>query len=176
MIYGAGVAVLCWMTALSYFDIRYRRLPNWLTLPAAVVIITVGLWGRGPSIWAGAAALTALYLAAHLLSPRAMGAGDVKLAVSTGAWRGVRAGRVVPGGDRCTAGDGADRPGAPGIGTPGSDGSARAVDVPGYGGGGRAGRHDTGYLTKKHPLRRSIWRTDLPAWDNGRRVALDHGR
>ncbi|MBN7514869.1 A24 family peptidase, partial [Mycobacteroides abscessus] len=46
MIYGAGVAVLCWMTALSYFDIRYRRLPNWLTLPAAVVIITVGLWGQ----------------------------------------------------------------------------------------------------------------------------------
>lgn len=80
--------MLCWMTALSYFDIRYRRLPNWLTLPAAVVIITVGLWGRGPSIWAGAAALAVLYLAAHLLSPRAMGAGDVKLAVSTGAWRG----------------------------------------------------------------------------------------
>lgn len=89
MIYGAGVAVLCWMAALSYFDIRYRRLPNWLTLPAAVVIITVGLWGRGPSIWAGAAALTALYLAAHLLSPRAMGAGDVKLAVSTGGLAGA---------------------------------------------------------------------------------------
>lgn len=89
MIYGAGVAVLCWMTALSYFDIRCRRLPNWLTLPAAVVIITVGLWGRGPSIWAGAAALAVLYLAAHLLSPRAMGAGDVKLAVSTGGLAGA---------------------------------------------------------------------------------------
>ncbi|EIC69453.1 hypothetical protein S7W_10599 [Mycobacteroides abscessus M94] len=166
------MAVLCWMAALSYFDIRYRRLPNWLTLPAAVVIITVGLWGRGPSIWAGAAVSG---------RPPAVTARDgCRRRQACGQHRGlgggVRAGRVVPGGDRCTAGDGADRPGAPGIGTPGSDGSARAVDVPGYGGGGRAGRHDTGYLTKKHPLRRSIWRTDLPAWDNGRRVALDHGR
>jgi len=89
MIYGAGVAVLCWMAALSYFDIRYRRLPNWLTLPAAVAVVAVALFERSPSMVAGAAVLTGLYLAAHLLSPRAMGAGDVKLAFGTGGLTGA---------------------------------------------------------------------------------------
>lgn len=89
MVYGAGVAVLCWMAALSYFDIRYRRLPNWLTLPAAVAVVAVALIERSPSMVAGAAVLTGLYLAAHLLSPRAMGAGDVKLAFGTGGLTGA---------------------------------------------------------------------------------------
>ncbi|OAT66520.1 type IV prepilin leader peptidase [Mycobacteroides immunogenum] len=89
MIYGAGAAVLCWMATLSYFDIRYRRLPNWLTLPAAVVIVAAAALTRNPAMLAGAAALMGLYLAAHLLSPRAMGAGDVKLAFSTGGLTGA---------------------------------------------------------------------------------------
>lgn len=81
--------MLCWMAALSYFDIRYRRLPNWLTLPAAVVIVAVAMFDRSPPMLAGALALTGVYLVAHLLSPRAMGAGDVKLAFGTGGLSGV---------------------------------------------------------------------------------------
>ena len=33
----AGVCVLAWLAVLSLFDIRVRRLPNWLTIPGAVV-------------------------------------------------------------------------------------------------------------------------------------------
>ncbi|AYM42546.1 prepilin peptidase [Mycobacteroides chelonae] len=89
MIYGVGAAVLCWMAALSYFDVRYRRLPNWLTLPAAAGIVVVAMLDRNPPILAGAVALTIVYLAAHLLSPHAMGAGDVKLAFGTGGLSGA---------------------------------------------------------------------------------------
>lgn len=89
MIYGAGAAVLCWMAALSYFDIRYRRLPNWLTLAGAAVVFVVAVFGHNLPMAAGALALAGLYLAAHLVSPRAMGAGDVKLAFGTGGLSGA---------------------------------------------------------------------------------------
>ena len=36
-----GVGVLAWLTVLSVYDLRSRRLPNWLTLPGAVVIFAV---------------------------------------------------------------------------------------------------------------------------------------
>ncbi|MUM18448.1 prepilin peptidase [Mycobacterium sp. CBMA271] len=89
MNYGVGAAVLCWMAALSYFDIRYRRLPNWLTLAAAVVVVVVAVVGRDLPMAEGAMALTALYLIAHLISPQAMGAGDVKLAFGLGGLSGA---------------------------------------------------------------------------------------
>lgn len=89
---GAGVAgacVLAWLAALSGYDIRERRLPNWLTLPGAVVIVcAAGAAGRGhPALW-GAVALAGLYLAVHVIAPAAMGAGDVKLAIGVGALTG----------------------------------------------------------------------------------------
>lgn len=78
--------VLVWFAALCAFDIRQRRLPNWLTLPgAAVVLGYAALTGRGAPALAGAVALGALYLAVHLMSAAAMGAGDVKLALGVGA-------------------------------------------------------------------------------------------
>lgn len=85
----AGVLVLTWLIALSGYDMRSRRLPNWLTLPAAVVVplIAAGA-GRGGSALAGAAALSGVYLAVHLISPSGLGAGDVKLAVGLGALTG----------------------------------------------------------------------------------------
>ncbi|WP_372448140.1 prepilin peptidase [[Mycobacterium] fortunisiensis] len=83
-------AVSIWMVALSAFDIRERRLPNWLTLSGAVLIVCVSaVAGRGAGALAGAAALSVLYLGVHLLSPRAMGGGDVKLAVGLGALTGA---------------------------------------------------------------------------------------
>jgi leader peptidase (prepilin peptidase) / N-methyltransferase len=82
-------AVLLWMAALTGYDVRRRRLPNWLTLPgfAAIVSTAVGS-GHGAAAALGAAALTAVYLLVHLLAPTAMGAGDVKLALGTGALTG----------------------------------------------------------------------------------------
>lgn len=84
-----AVAVLTWLTVLSYYDIRQRRLPNVLTMPgAAAILLAATLNGHGLSALAGAAALTVVYLIVHLAAPSAMGAGDVKLAIGVGALAG----------------------------------------------------------------------------------------
>lgn len=80
---------MLWMGLLSVYDVRQRRLPNWLTLPGGAVILLAGLaTGHGLAVLAGAAALAGLYLLVHLLTPAAMGAGDVKLAVGLGGLTG----------------------------------------------------------------------------------------
>jgi leader peptidase (prepilin peptidase)/N-methyltransferase len=88
---GAGVCVvvLVWLAALCRYDVRQRRLPNWLTLPGAVAVpVFAALTGRGLPALAGAAALGVLYLAVHLIAPSAMGAGDAKLAFGVGGIAG----------------------------------------------------------------------------------------
>lgn len=81
--------VVAWLSLLSGYDIRQRRLPNWLTLPAAVLVPAVAAAaGRGPAALAGAAALTGVYLVVHLIAPAGLGAGDVKLAAALGALTG----------------------------------------------------------------------------------------
>lgn len=84
-----------WMVALIAYDVRCRRLPNWLTLPGfgAIVIVAVAS-GHGAAAVLGAAVLSAVYLLAHLTSPTAMGAGDVKLALGLGALTGCFGGDV----------------------------------------------------------------------------------
>ncbi|MHA7663830.1 prepilin peptidase [Mycolicibacterium sp. HS_4_1] len=87
---GAGLAIGVWMMALSVYDLRQRRLPNWLTLPGAAALVGAGvISGKGTAAALGAAALFGLYLSIHLLSPRAMGGGDVKLALGLGALTGM---------------------------------------------------------------------------------------
>ncbi|BBY16325.1 prepilin peptidase [Mycolicibacterium litorale] len=82
--------MLAWLSALTFYDLRWRRLPNWLTLPgAAVVLIAAALAGRGGPAAMGAAALFALYAATHLLAPAALGAGDAKLALGVGGLTGA---------------------------------------------------------------------------------------
>jgi leader peptidase (prepilin peptidase) / N-methyltransferase len=82
----AAGCVLVWLVALSVYDIRERRLPNWLTLPgAAVILVTAAVHERGAPAALGALALFAVYAVVHLVSPAAMGAGDVKLAIGIGA-------------------------------------------------------------------------------------------
>ncbi|MET0475377.1 MAG: A24 family peptidase [Mycobacterium sp.] len=86
----AAVCAVAWLTALVVYDVGQRRLPNALTLPGAVVILTVAtLAGRGTSALLGALVLAALYLGVHLVAPAAMGAGDVKLAIGVGALTGA---------------------------------------------------------------------------------------
>ena len=84
------VLTLAWMVALSAFDVRQRRLPNFLTLPgAAAILVGTAVCGRGLPALAGAGALATAYLVVHLVAPAAMGAGDVKLAVGLGALTGA---------------------------------------------------------------------------------------
>ena len=86
----AGVCVLAWFVGLSWYDIRERRLPNWLTVPGAVVIVAcAAAAGHGASALAGATSLFAIYLVLHLIAPSSMGAGDVKLAIGIGALTGA---------------------------------------------------------------------------------------
>jgi leader peptidase (prepilin peptidase)/N-methyltransferase len=86
----AGVCVLTWLATLSVYDLRERRLPNWLTMPGAALILGVAAAnGRGASAMLGAAALFVVYALVHLVSPAAMGAGDVKLAIGIGALTGT---------------------------------------------------------------------------------------
>jgi leader peptidase (prepilin peptidase) / N-methyltransferase len=81
--------VLLWMSALSAYDVRHRRLPNWLTLTGFAAIVLVAFEsGGGAGALLGAAALSVVYLLVHLVSPTAMGAGDVKLALGLGALTG----------------------------------------------------------------------------------------
>lgn len=81
---------MAWLTTLSVYDIRERRLPNWLTLPGALVVLLGALVvGRGASAAAGALVLFAVYFAVHLGAPLAMGAGDVKLSLGIGALTGA---------------------------------------------------------------------------------------
>lgn len=78
--------VLAWMSALSCYDIRQRRLPNWLSIPGFVGIMLASAgFGHFPAALVGAVGLGAVYLAVHLVAPAAMGAGDVKLALGLGA-------------------------------------------------------------------------------------------
>lgn len=86
----AALVIGTWMIALCAYDLRERRLPNWLTLPgAAVILLAAGVSERGVAALAGATALCLLYLLVHLVSPAAMGGGDVKLALGLGALTGT---------------------------------------------------------------------------------------
>ncbi|MCW4353225.1 A24 family peptidase [Hoyosella sp. YIM 151337] len=85
-----ALTALPWMAALCTYDWRSRRLPNWLTIPGAGLIMAAAAFGGyGLSALAGGAALAALYLVTHLVSARGMGAGDVKLALGIGALTGT---------------------------------------------------------------------------------------
>jgi leader peptidase (prepilin peptidase) / N-methyltransferase len=86
----ACAVVLLWAAALTVVDIRQRRLPNALTLPAAgLILAAAATQGRGPAALWGALGLAAPYLVIHLITPRGLGAGDVKLAVALGALTGA---------------------------------------------------------------------------------------
>ena len=88
-------SALLWMAALTGYDIRLRRLPNWLTLPGFVVIMLVAAGsGHGRAAALGAVLLAAGYLLVHAAAPAAMGAGDVKLALGLGALTGCFGGDV----------------------------------------------------------------------------------
>ena len=170
---GFSVVVIAWLAALSAYDIRERRLPNFLTLPGAAAILGVAaVVGRGLPALAGAAALALLYLVVHLLAPAAMGAGDVKLAVGVGALTGafgfdvwVLAALVGPAADRGVGGRRRHPPHRIGR-------AARPCDVPGQ----RRGRHpgDFGVIgcVQRDSSRRN--RQESASWEDGTRVAMDH--
>lgn len=89
--------VVAWLAVtLTVVDLKHRRLPNALTLPAYPAIAaavtlasTQAGWQTAKGALLGAVVLGAAYLTMHLMSPRAMGAGDVKLSGTQGAVMGA---------------------------------------------------------------------------------------
>lgn len=85
---GAAQILLAALTLVAAgFDIRYRRIPNWLVLAG---IVSGFLWNSYSAGWSGLAHAAeglglgfALYFPLYLL--RARGAGDVKLLAAAGA-------------------------------------------------------------------------------------------
>jgi len=76
--------------AAGWTDWRWRRIPNWLTVPGAAAGLAVNAWAGG---WSGTkSSLLGLALGLALLLPfvllRALGAGDWKLAGALGAFLG----------------------------------------------------------------------------------------
>lgn len=95
-----ALSALCvvWAVALVVTDVRSRRLPDVLTLPAAVVAVGGAVWGGDGHAWAvlGGVCWFLLCVLPGLLSRRfTAGGGDAKLALSLGTVATVTGG--VPG-------------------------------------------------------------------------------
>lgn len=85
--------LLTLVLAAALYDVRYRRIPNWLTAGGVLVGIAINtfLYQGWPGLrlsLVGLAAGFGVYFA--LFAVRAMGAGDVKLMAGVGAMVGVQ--------------------------------------------------------------------------------------
>jgi prepilin peptidase CpaA len=91
------LSVIGWAAAFLFLavasDLRFHRIPNWLTLPALLVALLASPW-VGATSGPLEAALGAALGFALLVGPYAlggMGAGDVKALMVLGAWLGPEA-------------------------------------------------------------------------------------
>jgi prepilin peptidase CpaA len=85
------IALAVLAIAAAGYDLKFRRIPNWLVLAGIVAgfalnIFFFGLAGLGRAAF-GLAAATAVYL--PLFALRAMGGGDVKLMAAIGSMAGA---------------------------------------------------------------------------------------
>lgn len=78
-------------TLITYYDVRYRRIPNTLVLATLlgglILNVAAGGWAGGLASLKGGALAFGLMLVLHIFS--AMGAGDVKLFGAIGSVIGV---------------------------------------------------------------------------------------
>lgn len=93
---GWGMAAILWTLALGYWDIQHRRLPNVLTLGAALAgVVSWAVLGTSPLGADGASMLVGVGLALLLTLPgyllHKLGGGDVKLLVAVALLGGAAA-------------------------------------------------------------------------------------
>lgn len=91
-----ALAVAWLAVVLTVTDLRHRRLPDALTLPAypaaAVLLAIAAVWAGWPLVAGavlGAGVFLGAHAAVHFVSPGSLGAGDVKLAGPLGAVLGA---------------------------------------------------------------------------------------
>lgn len=89
---GAVIVIIIWAGALCVADLRHRRLPDRLTLPAAVGA-GLGALVLDPVLLLGGLGWSGLYVLVGLRAG-GIGGGDIKLALSLGVL-GAAAGGVV---------------------------------------------------------------------------------
>ena len=81
------IAVAVLVLSAAAFDLRYRRIPNWLSLSGLILGFGLNLllfqWSGALHAGEGLMLATAVYLPLYML--RGMGAGDVKLMAVLGA-------------------------------------------------------------------------------------------
>jgi prepilin peptidase CpaA len=85
---GVAAFLLAVVVGAAVYDVRYRRIPNWLTVSGVLIGLAMNtfLYQGWPGLrfaLTGMAAGFGAYLVLYLL--RAMGAGDVKLMAAVGA-------------------------------------------------------------------------------------------
>ena len=81
------VLVVALMVTAAIYDIRFRRIPNWLTLPTLPLGLALNafLYGWRGLALAGIGVGLAILIYLPLYMLRGMGGGDLKLAVGLGA-------------------------------------------------------------------------------------------
>ncbi len=84
-----GLAIVTVAVAAGWFDVKERRIPNALTVPALGLALVLSVPGGLPSLGSSlAGAGLCLLLALPLFLVRGLGGGDVKLLVAFGAFLG----------------------------------------------------------------------------------------
>jgi prepilin peptidase CpaA len=88
------IAPFMWAVVLSWWDVKHRTLPNWMTLGGAAVALVMRCWSEGGAGvvdgLAGGAVAGAFLLLPFLM--RGAGGGDVKMLFAAGTmvgWGGV---------------------------------------------------------------------------------------
>ena len=88
---GVEVLLIALVLGAAVYDVRYRRIPNWLTVTGAVLGVILN-WFLDPGLfkWSLAGLGVAFGVYAALYALHAMGAGDVKLMAAVGAVVGLQ--------------------------------------------------------------------------------------
>jgi leader peptidase (prepilin peptidase)/N-methyltransferase len=84
-----GIIFCCALIAVSFIDIEFKIIPNVIVLPLTVVGLALNIAADLSNWWmplAFSAGAFVFMLIIHLISPRGMGMGDVKLSLMVGAF------------------------------------------------------------------------------------------
>ncbi len=84
-----GIVFCCALIAVSFIDIEFRIIPNVIVLPLTIVGLALNITSDPSNWWVPLAFSSGAFifmLIIHLISPRGMGMGDVKLSLMVGAF------------------------------------------------------------------------------------------